>query len=182
MLRPGVLEGVRVVVAGGGAGVRSRCADLGAQAVALEADLLDEAAVAAAIGGLGRIDVLVCAGGDLFAAAGGGLAGLRHAVDASWNAVRAVVNAGWTGDEPGGKVVLVAPAHGEHASAVGAALENTARTTSVEWARFGIRVSAVRPGPHATPDQVDELVAVLASPAGDYVSGTAISPGTLSLA
>ena len=46
-----------------------------------------------------------------------------------------------------GKVVLIAPrpADGEGAAAAGAALENLARTTGVEWARLGIRVVVVRP-------------------------------------
>jgi citronellol/citronellal dehydrogenase len=139
----------------------------------LEADLADEDAVGAAVGALGRLDVLVVDGAGPFAAAGGGLPGLRTAVDGGWNAVRAVANAGWTEEGgPGGKVVLLAPGAGagEHAPAVGAALENAARTLSVEWARFGVRVVAVRAGDEA---ERAELVAFLASPAGDYFTGCA---------
>jgi citronellol/citronellal dehydrogenase len=176
VLRPGVLDGVSVCVAGGGATVAARLGALGASVVALEADLGDEDAVAGAVAGLGRVDVLVVDAAAPFAAAGAGMAGLRAAVDGGWNAVRAVVNAGWVGDDgavaAGGKVVLLAPPAdaGEHAAAVGAALENTARTLSVEWARFGVRVVAVRAGDDA---QRAELTAFLASPAGDYFTGCA---------
>jgi len=179
VLRSGVLDGVSVCVAGGGAVVAARLGALGASVAALEADLGDEDAVVDAVGGLGPVDVLVVDGAGPFAAAGAGMAGLRAAVDGGWNAVRAVVNTRWAGDEDavpgrpaGGKVVLLAPPPeaGEHAVAVGAALENTARTLSVEWARFGVRVVAVRAGDDA---QRAELTAFLASPAGDYFTGCA---------
>src|SRR3954468_19284592 len=148
VLRPGVLDGLRVCVAGGGASLRARAAELGATVLALEADLDDEDAVTTAIAGLGRIDVLVVDAATPFLAAGGGMAALRTAVDGSWNAVRATVNADWTAaegeDAAGGKVVLVAPRAdaGVHATAVGAALENAARTLSIEWARLGVRTTA----------------------------------------
>ena len=180
VLRPGVLDGVSVCVAGRGGAVAARLAALGAAVVSLDADLADEDAVAAAVGALRRIDVLVVDGAASFADAGAGMAGLRAAVDGGWNAVRAVVNAGWVGENgsagAGGKVVLLAPPSdaGEHAAAVGAALENTARTLSVEWARFGVRVVAVRIGDDA---QRGELTAFLASPAGDYFTGCSFYPG-----
>jgi citronellol/citronellal dehydrogenase len=177
VLRPGVLDGVSVCVAGGGATVAARLGALGASIAVLDADLGDEDAVAGAVAGLGRLDVLVLDAAGPFAAAGAGMAGLRAAVDGGWNAVRAVVNAGWVADDDTvparpGKVVLLAPPPdaGEHAVAVGAALENTARTLSVEWARFGVRVVAVRVGGDA---QRAELTAFLASPAGDYFTGCA---------
>jgi citronellol/citronellal dehydrogenase len=171
VLRPGVLEGQAIAVAGDDAGLAARLAGLGAAVRTLDADLHDEDAVAAAVAALGRIDVLVVDAAVPFAAAGGGMAGLRAAVDGGWNAVRAVAVACWVPDDaPGGKAVLLAPGAGagEHAAAVGAALENAARTLSVEWARFGVRVTAVRGGAEA---QRAELVAFLASPAGDYYSG-----------
>jgi NAD(P)-dependent dehydrogenase (short-subunit alcohol dehydrogenase family) len=180
VLRPGVLDGLRVCVAGGGGAPAARAAQLGAVTVALEADLADEDAVAAAVGALGRIDVLVVDAATPFAAAGGGMAALRTAIDGGWNAVRAVVNAGWAQEgAAGGKVVLVAPAPaaGEHASAVAAALENAARTLSVEWARFNVRVTALTPRDGASDAELAELVGFLASPAGDYFSGCAFAPG-----
>jgi NAD(P)-dependent dehydrogenase (short-subunit alcohol dehydrogenase family) len=180
VLRPGVLEGLTICVAGGGAPLRARVEQLGAMVVVPGAGLDDEDAVAAEVATLGRIDVLVVDAATPFTTAGAGMAGLRAAVDGSWNAVRAVVNAGWADDGvAGGKVVLVAPraGAGEHATAVGAALENAARSLSIEWSRFGVRVTAVVPGTGAGEAEVAELVAFLASPAGDYFSGCAFAPG-----
>jgi citronellol/citronellal dehydrogenase len=73
--------------------------------------------------------------------------------------------------------VLVAPqpGAGEHATAVGAALENLARTLSVEWARFGVRTVAVLPADTTQGDELAELAAFLASPGGDYFSGCAFT-------
>ncbi len=181
VLRPGVLDGLAVCCAGGARAARGRLEALGARVVALGADLGDEDAVAAEVAGLGRIDVLVVDAATPFG--GGGMPALRAAVDGSWNAVRAVVNAGWTaegaGAGGGGKVILVAPAPdaGEHATAVGAALENAARTLSIEWSRFGVRTVAIVPRAGAGAEEVDELVAFLASPAGDYFSGCSFAPG-----
>ena len=183
VLRPGVLHGLRMCVAGGGAPLRARAAELGATVLALEADLDDEEAVGAAVAALHRIDVLVVDAATPFVAAGGGMAALRTAVDGSWNAVRATVNAGWTaaeGDDPaGGKVVLVAPGAdaGVHATAVGAALENAARTLSIEWARLGVRTAAIVPRAGARDADLAELVAFLASPGGDYFTGCVFTPG-----
>jgi citronellol/citronellal dehydrogenase len=186
VLRPGVLEELTLCVVGDGAGERERAAALGARVVTVDGDLADEDAVAVAVGALGHIDVLVVDAASAFTAAGGGMAGLRRAVDDSWNVVRAVVNASWVTDGEtrggaanGGKVVFLAPAAdaGEHANAVGAALENAARTLSVEWARFGVRITAVRPREGASDDERAELVAFLASPAGDYFTGCSFYPG-----
>jgi NAD(P)-dependent dehydrogenase (short-subunit alcohol dehydrogenase family) len=138
-----------------------------------------------AVSALGPIHVLVVDAASEYAEAGGGMPGLRRAVDDGWNVVRAVVNARWipqgegAGGEGGGKVVLLAPPGdaGQHANAVGAALENAARTLSVEWARFGVRITAIRPRAGAADDERAELVAFLASPAGDYFTGCSFYPG-----
>lgn len=186
VLRPGVLEDLTLCVVGDGATERERAAALGARVVTVDGDLADEDAVAVAVGALGHIDVLVVDAASAFVDAGGGMAGLRRAVDDGWNVVRAVVNASWVSEGEsegapagGGKVVFLAPATdaGEHANAVGAALENAARTLSVEWARFGVRITAVRPREGASEDERAELVAFLASPAGDYFTGCSFYPG-----
>ena len=184
VLRPDVLQGLTLCVVGDGAAERERAAALGARVVTVDGDLADEDAVAVAVGALGHIDVLVVDAASAFAAAGGGMAGLRSSVDDGWNVVRAVVNASWATEgeaaaRSGGKVVFLAPAAdaGEHANAVGAALENAARTLSVEWARFGVRITAVRPREGASDDERAELVAFLASPAGDYFTGCSFYPG-----
>lgn len=179
VLAPGVLDGLTVCVAGDGAAERERLAILGARVVTVDGDLADEDALALAVGALGAIDLLVVDAASLFFAAGGGVPGLRVAIDDAWNVVRAVANASWIEPERPGKAILVAPeaTAAEHADAVGAALENTARTLSVEWARFGIRTTAIRPRAGATDADRAELVAFLASPAGDYFSGCAFAPG-----
>lgn len=184
VLRPGVLDGVTVCAVGGSGGgvVGQRLAGLGADVRPLVADLTDEEAVGEGVARLPHVDAVVVDAGAMFAAGGMGLGGLRAAVDGGFTALRAVANACWIDrDTPGGKVVLVAPAPqaGEHAEAVAAALENTARTLSIEWARHGIRTAAIRPGDATSAEEVAELVAFLASPGGDYVSGSAWSLGTV---
>lgn len=88
-----------------------------------------------------------------------------------------------------------------HSGAARAAVENLMRTLSIEWARFNIRTCAIAAGHFDTevlrtkypkavadnvarsvplgrlgrPEEVAWLVAYLASPAGDYFSGTVIS-------
>jgi citronellol/citronellal dehydrogenase len=158
--------------------VASACGALGATAVALEADLGDEDAVIAAASALGAVDTLVCDAAAPFVDAGGGVEGLGAGLDGVWNATRAVANAVWI-PGVGGKLVLLGPRprEGAHARALGAALENTARTLSIEWARHAIRATAVLPGDATTDLHVAQLIAYLASPAGDYFSGCAFTLG-----
>jgi NAD(P)-dependent dehydrogenase (short-subunit alcohol dehydrogenase family) len=85
-------------------------------------------------------------------------------IDTAFIATRAAANA-WIAAARGGKVVLVAP---RDDAAQRAAHENLARTLSIEWSRYGITPTAILPGSDA---DVAELVAFLASPAGDYYSG-----------
>ena len=65
------------------------------------------------------------------------------------------------------------------AQASRAALENLARTLSVEWARYGITATAITPGAATTDEQLAELVCFLVSPAGDYFSGCRFSLGVI---
>lgn len=192
LLRADLLAGQVVAVAGTGprGAVATRCAALGAATPALDVPLLDEQAVTRAAAALGRVDTLACDAAGPFVAGGGGLDGLRAGLDGAWNVTRAVANAAWrpaaggsggatASSRPaaGGKLVLLAPppAAGVHARALAAALENLSRTLSVEWARYGIRTSAVLPGDGASDDELATLVAYLASPAGDYFSGCALT-------
>jgi NAD(P)-dependent dehydrogenase (short-subunit alcohol dehydrogenase family) len=153
LLRPGVLAGVRLAVAGDGAlgpHVAARARELGAQ-----------------IGGE-PADVLVWDGSAAPAAGGEGIAA---ALDAAWPPVRAVGAAGAPA-----RILLIAPRPGgPEAEAVRAGLENLARTLSIEWARFQIRPVALLPGGATTPAEVAELAAFLASPAGEYYSGCAFT-------
>jgi citronellol/citronellal dehydrogenase len=127
---------------------------------------------------------------------------MTHAV-----ATKAMIPGGRDGNSRGGKIVNVtlSPHHGlpgmAHSSAARAAVENLTRVLSIEWARFGIRLTALAAGHFATdtlrtkyPKQIVEgvagtvplqrlgteeefawLVAYLASPAGDYLSGAILT-------
>jgi hypothetical protein len=150
VLRRGVLDGVRILVAGAGPlgeAVRRRAAQLGAT-----------------IASDGEIDVLVWDGAAAFASAAG--------VDA----VRAALDGAWAEIQPrasGAKLILLlAPPPGDaHAEAARAGLENLARTLSIEWARNDVRPVAIHPGPATAAEEVAELAAFLASAAGAYYSG-----------
>ena len=109
----------------------------------------------------------------------GGEAGLREAKARGWTAIREVATAALIPRERGGKVVVIAPrpGAGAFAEAARAALENLARTLSVEWARYGITATAITPGNATTDDQIAQLVCFLVSPAGDYFSGCRFSLG-----
>jgi NAD(P)-dependent dehydrogenase (short-subunit alcohol dehydrogenase family) len=175
LLRDGLLTGTAVVVAAPGAepgpfgsAVAARAGELGA---AVEPLGVDPAGEERPFGG--RADLLVWDGA---AAAAGGV---RAALDGAWLAIRPVAAAAMIPDEcGGGRIVLLAPPPGGvDAAGARAGLENLARTLSVEWARFMVRPVAVLPGAATSPAEVAELVAFLASPAGEYYSGCAFSLG-----
>jgi NAD(P)-dependent dehydrogenase (short-subunit alcohol dehydrogenase family) len=184
LLRAGVLDGRVIVLAGDrgefGAAVARACEQLGATVASLGGG--DEEALAASAGAIvaehGAIDVLVCDGASLFGGESG-LAALRRCVDRSWDATRAVASTAFIPGERGGKVMLIAPRPdaGEHAEAARAALENTARTLSIEWARRSIATTAIAPGPSTDVEEVAALIAFIASRAGDYYSGCIFSLG-----
>jgi NAD(P)-dependent dehydrogenase (short-subunit alcohol dehydrogenase family) len=180
MLRAGLLEGTVVAFAGGAEHVAQACAALGARTCTIDADPRDEEALAAVAAALGPVGTLVCDAAPAFLAAGGAIDGLRAGLDETWNVTRAVANAIWRPGD-GGKLVLLAPrpGAGAHAGALAAALENTARTLSIEWARYAVRAMAVLPGDATADEDVATLVAYLASPAGDYFSGCAFPLGTV---
>ena len=167
LFRSGLLEGQAIVLAAGagayGDAAADACAQLGASVQLLGADPLDEEATVAAVGRLERVDVLVDDAAARFATGG----------------LRAAATAALIDAEDGGKVVFIAPppGAGEHAEATRAALENLARTTSIEWARYAIRTTTIAPGDASTPEEVGALVAFLASKAGDYYSGCRFSLG-----
>jgi citronellol/citronellal dehydrogenase len=101
--------------------------------------------------------------------------------------------------------VTLSPHHGMpgmvHSGAARAAVENMMRTLAIEWARFGVKTCALAAGQFATEtlltkypqvvvdnlersiplgragraEEMAWLVAYLASPAGDFVSGTTIT-------
>jgi citronellol/citronellal dehydrogenase len=127
----------------------------------------------------------------------------RLNLDATWYvttqvAARSMIPGGY------GKIlsVTMSPRRGmpgmAHSSAARAAVESLTRTLAVEWGRHGVRVVAVAPGivhteawdrygldpaqvasviPAGRLESADEVaatIAFLASPAGDYVTGTTI--------
>jgi NAD(P)-dependent dehydrogenase (short-subunit alcohol dehydrogenase family) len=141
ILRPGVLEGVRVLAAGP---VAARMAELGA-------DLSSRPP-----------DVVVFDGAAAFSA---GVEGVRAVLDGGWDAIRGSLSDGQL------IVLIAPPPGDAHAEAARAGLENMARTLSIEWARRGIRPVAIAPGEATSPADVAELAAFLASPAGSYYSG-----------
>jgi citronellol/citronellal dehydrogenase len=101
--------------------------------------------------------------------------------------------------------VTLSPHHGlpgmAHSSAARAAVENLMRVLSIEWARYGIKLNAIAPGQFGTdtfytkyprqmvdlaaatvplgrlgrPEEIAWLVAYLASPAGDFISGAVLT-------
>jgi hypothetical protein len=172
LLRPGLLDGLRVLVACGSpesrlaAAVAGRCEALAARVDRLELDPFGDEPVVE-----GEADVLVWDGAGAYAAFEG-VAAVRAALDGAWLAIRPVARGATAGGAGGGKLLLIAPPSGDaHAEAARGGLENLARTLSIEWARFGVRVVALHPGAETLPADVAEVAAFLASRAGDYYSG-----------
>ncbi|HEY1273900.1 MAG TPA: SDR family oxidoreductase [Thermoleophilaceae bacterium] len=189
----------------------------GGRCEAVACDIREEDQVAAFVDGVlerhGRIDVLVNnAGGQYLTPAEditpkGFRTVVRLNVEGTWLMTHAVATRAMIPGSRGGKIlnVTLSPHHGlpgmAHSSAARAAVENLTRVLSIEWARFGIRLTALAAGHFATetlktkyPKQVVEgvagtvplgrlgteeefawLVAFLASPAGDYLSGVVLT-------
>ena len=161
----------------------------------------------------GRIDLLVNnAGGQYMTPAEditpkGFRTVIRLNVEGTWLMTHAVATRAMIPSGNGGKIVNVtlSPHHGlpgmAHSSAARAAVENLTRVLSIEWARFGIKLTALAAGHFATetlmtkypkpvvegvsgtvplqrlgrPEEFAWLVAYLASPAGDYLSGAVLT-------
>jgi citronellol/citronellal dehydrogenase len=161
----------------------------------------------------GRIDLLVNnAGGQYMTPAEditpkGFRTVIRLNVEGTWLMTHAVATKAMIPEARGGKIlnVTLSPHHGlpgmAHSSAARAAVENLTRVLSIEWARFGIRLTALAAGHFATdtlktkypkavvegvagtvplqrlgkPEEFAWLVAYLASPGGDYFSGAVLT-------
>ena len=132
---------------------------------------------------------------------------MRLNVEGTWLMTHAVATKSMIPRQRGGKIVNVtlSPHQGlpamAHSSAARAAVENLTRVLSIEWARFGIRLTALAAGHFDTdtlrtkypkpvvegvagtvplgrlgrPEELAWLVAYLASPAGDYFSGAVLT-------
>jgi citronellol/citronellal dehydrogenase len=184
---------------------------------AIACDIREEDQVAALVDEVlerhGRVDLLLNnAGGQFLTPAEditpkGFRTVVRLNVEGTWLVTHAVATRAMIPDGRGGKVVNVtlSPHHGlpgmAHSSAARAAVENLTRVLSIEWARYGIRLTAIAAGHFATdtlrtkyPKPVVDgvagtvplgrlgseeefawLVAFLASPAGDYFSGAILT-------
>jgi NAD(P)-dependent dehydrogenase (short-subunit alcohol dehydrogenase family) len=184
---------------------------------AVECDIREEEQVGALVDGVlerhGAIDLLVNnAGGQYMVPAEditpkGFRTVVRLNVEGTWLMSHAVATRAMIPDSRGGKIVNVtlSPHHGlpgmAHSSAARAAVENLTRVLSIEWARFGIRLTALAAGHFDTetlrtkyPRPVVEgvartvplqrlgseeefgwLVAFVASPGGDYLSGAVLT-------
>jgi citronellol/citronellal dehydrogenase len=180
-------------------------------------DIREDDQVGALVDGVlarhGRIDLLVNnAGGQYMTPAEditpkGFRTVMRLNVEGTWLMTHAVATRAMMPESRGGKIlnVTLSPHHGlpgmAHSSAARAAVENLTRVLSIEWARFGIRLTALAAGHFATdtlktkyPKPVVEgvagtvplgrlgteeefawLVAYLATPAGDYFSGAVLT-------
>jgi citronellol/citronellal dehydrogenase len=210
--------GARVVVCGRRSEPLEETASL-AEDGRVEAEICDireeeqvDTLVAGVLERHGRIDVLVNnAGGQYMVPAEditpkGFRTVMRLNVEGTWLmthavATKAMIPAG------GGKIVNVtlAPHNGlpamAHSSAARAAVENLTRVLSIEWARFGIKLTAVAAGHFETetlktkyprqvvesvagtvplgrlgqPEEFARLVTFIASPGGDYLSGTVLT-------
>jgi NAD(P)-dependent dehydrogenase (short-subunit alcohol dehydrogenase family) len=172
VLSSGLLDGCAVALAGGVTPAISQALSaLGASVHELD-PALDEDGARAWADGIAPLHALVFDAAPTFA--DGGPAHLGAALEAAWVATRGVAT-GALIPAATGKVLLVAPrpAGASFAGAARAALENLARTLSVEWARYGVTAVAVAPGARTTDDELAELVCYLASLAGDYFSGCA---------
>lgn len=112
----------------------------------------------------------------------GGEQALGAALEQAWVSVREVSAGALIAEEGPRKIVLVGPPPdaGQLADAARAALENLARTLSIEWARFGVTAVMVAPGPTSGEDELAELVCFLVSPAGEYLSGCRLELGSAS--
>lgn len=179
VLKYELLQG-RAVALGGPATPEMAAAlsDLGARVDALELpEETEDERVGEWARAHGPLDALVYDARPSFA--GGGLEALVGMTQDAWQAVREVaVGALLEADGPG-KIVLLAPRPdaGPHAEAARAALENLARTLSVEWARHAVTVVAVAPGPNTGENELSELACFLCSPAGAYLSGCRLELG-----
>jgi NAD(P)-dependent dehydrogenase (short-subunit alcohol dehydrogenase family) len=184
---------------------------------AMTCDIREEEQVAALVDSVlerhGKIDLLVNnAGGQFLTPAEditpkGFRTVIRLNVEGTWLMSHAVATKAMIPSGNGGKIVNVtlSPHHGlpgmAHSSAARAAVENLTRVLSIEWARFGITLTALAAGhfatetlrtkyPQAVVDNVagtvplgrlgteEEfawLVAFVASPGGDYMSGSIIT-------
>jgi hypothetical protein len=162
LLRPGLLAGRSIALAGSvPTSAEDLLGSLGAKLTTLPDDQVDDEDRALEwFKAAAPLDALVCGSDTLVS------------VDDTWVAVKSVAN-GALIPAGAGAVVLLAPRPDAtaHAEAVRDALENLARTLSVEWARYGVTATTIAPGSTTSADDVATLIAFVCSGAGGYYSG-----------
>lgn len=179
VLRQDLLRDTAIVVNGGAvAALRDALRSLGARLEEL-AEQVDESEAEAWARERAPLDVVVFDARGAFGR--GGAEALATSLERCWISVRALAAGALIESESRGKIVLVAPSPGagRHAMAARSALENLARTLSVEWARYGVCTTAVLPGDETVEEQLMELLCYLLSPAGDYFSGCRLELGAV---
>jgi NAD(P)-dependent dehydrogenase (short-subunit alcohol dehydrogenase family) len=185
-LAPGLLDDRQVAIAGDGpdaGATRDVLHALGAAVHAMPPEVVaDEEDAATWARERAPLDALVIDARATFAA--GGSEGLRVALEHAWRAARAVATAALIPSAGAGRLLVIAPPPdaGPHAGAARAALENLARTLSVEWARHGVTAVAITPGAGTDNADVAQLVCFLVSPAGGYFSGCRFDLGVVAAA
>ena len=160
----------------------------------------------------GRLDVLVNNAGGQFLSPAEAISpkGFRTVIElnvqGTWQMTHAAASKAFI-PQGDGKVISVtlSPHNGMpgmvHSGAARAAVENMTRTLAIEWARFGIKLTALAAGQFDTevlrtkyprevtenvtrtiplgrlghPEEMAWMVAYLASPAGDFISGAVIT-------
>ncbi|MBJ7329273.1 MAG: hypothetical protein JHC95_05205 [Solirubrobacteraceae bacterium] len=105
---------------------------------------------------------------------------VEETLDDAWESIRAAANEHWIGPGRAGALLLVAPRPGipGHPRTLRGALENLARTLSIEWSRYGIRITTILPGVATTDEEIATTLAFLASTAADYWSGNVVELGS----
>lgn len=171
--RDGLLSESRVAFAGEvGTAITDQLRALGAAVAVLgHAAAGDEESASAWVAERLPLGALVFDARSSFAPAG--LDGLQDALERAWITARAVATGALMQAESPGRLLFIAPRPdaGLHADAARAALENLARTLSVEWARFGVTAIAICPGVQTTDGELASLIAFLVSIAGGYFTG-----------
>ncbi|MGI8505652.1 MAG: hypothetical protein ACR2MK_02405 [Solirubrobacteraceae bacterium] len=179
--RDDLLDDCRAAFAGGGGvAILAQLARLGAWVDSIGDAAVDgEDAVAAWVAQRLPLHALVLDAGVSFGT--GGEAGLRNALELAWVCARAVATGALIPAAGAGKLLFVAPRPdaGAHAEAARSAIENLARTLSVEWARFEVTAVAICPGSRTTEEEIAALVCFLLSEAGGYFTGCRFDLGAV---
>lgn len=178
VLRDDLLEGRAIALAGGGDGaLGERLERLGGRVEAVPELPDDEQRVGEWARRASPLHAIVYDARKAFGT--GGETALSGSLERGWVVVREVAAGSLIPADGPGKIVLLGPRPdaGPHATAARDALENLARTLSIEWARYEVTAAMVAPGRATTDEELAELTSFLVSPAGEYFSGCRLELG-----